>query len=112
MIIIGIILAFIGLAYLCWLVFSLAIYALPFFALCGQPHKANYVASCDMWRTSRSVLILRRTTDSHATYYRGYNARRKVMTSGWRDHPPVARRDFPPANIASARFFVARSVSA
>lgn len=32
MIIIGIILAFIGLAYLCWLVFSLAIYALPFFA--------------------------------------------------------------------------------
>jgi hypothetical protein len=52
---------------------------------------ANYVASCDMWRTSRSVLILRRTTDSHATYYRGYNARRKVMTSGWRDHPPVAR---------------------
>ena len=32
MIIIGIILAFIGLAYLCWLVFSLAIYALPLFA--------------------------------------------------------------------------------
>ena len=91
MIIIGIVLAFIGLAYLCWLLFALAIYALPFFALCGQPHKANYVASCDMWRTSRSVLILRRTTDSHATYYRGYNARRKVMTSGWRDHPPVAR---------------------
>ena len=32
MIIIGIVLAFIGLAYLCWLVFSLAIYALPLFA--------------------------------------------------------------------------------
>jgi hypothetical protein len=32
MIIIGIVLAFIGLAYLCWLVFALAIYALPFFA--------------------------------------------------------------------------------
>jgi len=32
MIIIGIVLAFIGLAYLCWLVFVLAIYALPFFA--------------------------------------------------------------------------------
>ena len=30
MIIIGIVLAFIGLAYLCWLVFALAIYALPF----------------------------------------------------------------------------------
>jgi hypothetical protein len=45
MIIIGIVLAFVGLAYLCWLLFALAIYALPFFALCGQPHKANYVAS-------------------------------------------------------------------
>jgi hypothetical protein len=32
MIIIGIVLAFIGLAYLCWLLFALAIYALPFFA--------------------------------------------------------------------------------
>jgi hypothetical protein len=31
MIIIGIVLAFIGLAYLCWLLFALAIYALPFF---------------------------------------------------------------------------------
>ena len=68
MIIIGIVLALVGLAYLCWLLFALAIYALPFFALCGRPHKANYVASCDMWRTSRSVLILRRTADSYATY--------------------------------------------
>jgi hypothetical protein len=32
MIIIGIILAFVGLAYLCWLLFALAVYALPFFA--------------------------------------------------------------------------------
>jgi hypothetical protein len=32
MIIIGIILAFVGLAYLCWLMFALAVYALPFFA--------------------------------------------------------------------------------
>ena len=32
MIIIGIVLAFIGLAYLCWLVFALAVYAIPFFA--------------------------------------------------------------------------------
>jgi hypothetical protein len=32
MIIIGIILAFVGLAYLCWLLFALAGYALPFFA--------------------------------------------------------------------------------
>ena len=51
MIIIGIILSFIGVAYLCWLLFALAVYALPFFALCGRPHKANYVASHDMWRT-------------------------------------------------------------
>jgi hypothetical protein len=45
MIIIGIILGFVGLAYLCWLLFALAVYALPLFALCGWPHKANYVAS-------------------------------------------------------------------
>ena len=32
MLIIGIILAFVGLAYLCWLLFALAVYALPFFA--------------------------------------------------------------------------------
>ncbi len=32
MIIIGIILALVGLAYLCWLLFALAVYALPFFA--------------------------------------------------------------------------------
>jgi hypothetical protein len=32
MIIIGIVLSFVGLAYLCWLLFVLAVYALPFFA--------------------------------------------------------------------------------
>jgi hypothetical protein len=32
MIIIGIILSFVALAYLCWLLFALAVYALPFFA--------------------------------------------------------------------------------
>ena len=32
MIIIGIVLSFVGLAYLCWLVFALAVCALPFFA--------------------------------------------------------------------------------
>ena len=45
MIIIGIVLPLVGLAYLCWLLFALAVYALPLFALCGWPHKANYVAS-------------------------------------------------------------------
>ena len=68
MIIIGIVLAFVGLVYLCWLLFALAVYALPLFALCGRPHKANYVASHHMWRTGRSMLILRRTADSYATY--------------------------------------------
>jgi hypothetical protein len=66
--IIGIVLALVGLAYLCWLLFALAVYALPLFALCGRPHKANYVASHHMWRTGRSMLILRRTADSYATY--------------------------------------------
>lgn len=32
MIIIGIVLSFVGLAYLCWLIFTLAVYALPLFA--------------------------------------------------------------------------------
>jgi hypothetical protein len=32
MIIIGTVLAFVGLAYLCWLLFALAVYALPLFA--------------------------------------------------------------------------------
>ena len=112
MIIIGIVLALVGLAYLCWLLFALAVYALPLFALCGRPHKANYVAFDNMWRKGRSMLVLRGSNDSCATYSRGYNVRRKAMTSGWRDHPPVARRVFPRANVASARFFVARSVSA
>jgi hypothetical protein len=45
MLIIGIILVFVGLAYFCWLLFALAVYALPFFVLCGRLHKTNYVAS-------------------------------------------------------------------
>jgi len=32
MIIIGIVLALVGLAYVCWLLFALAVYALPLFA--------------------------------------------------------------------------------
>ena len=68
MIIIGIVLTIVGLAYLCWLLFALAVYALPLFALCGRPHKANYVACHDMWRTGRSLLTLRGAADSCATY--------------------------------------------
>ena len=51
LLIIGIVLAVVGLAYLCWLLFTLAVYALPVFVLCGRPHKTKYVACGDMWRT-------------------------------------------------------------
>jgi hypothetical protein len=50
MIIIGIVLSVFGLGFVCWLLFTLAVYALPFFAVCGRPHTANYVAFRDMWR--------------------------------------------------------------
>ena len=51
-----------------WPALNQIVCALRFFALCGRPHKANYVASHHMWRTGRSMLILRRTADSYATY--------------------------------------------
>jgi hypothetical protein len=41
MIIVGIILSVFGMGLFCWLLFTLAVYALPFFALCGRPHNAN-----------------------------------------------------------------------
>jgi hypothetical protein len=50
MVIIGILLNIAGLGMFCWAVFRLAVYALPFFVLCGRPHNTNYVALCDMWR--------------------------------------------------------------
>src|SRR6267142_3766620 len=70
MLIIGIVLAFVALAYLCWLLFALAVYALPFFALCGRPHKANYVACHDMWRTRTKRFCGVRRRASYATYFR------------------------------------------
>ena len=51
MIVIGIILSFVSVVFLCWLLFALAVQALPVFVLCGRPHKTNYVASHNMWRT-------------------------------------------------------------
>jgi hypothetical protein len=39
--IIAIMLSVAGLGFLCWLAFNLAVYALPFFALCGAPHNAE-----------------------------------------------------------------------
>jgi hypothetical protein len=68
MIIIGIVLSFVGLGFLCWLLFTLAVYALPLFALCGWPHKANYVASHNMWRRGRSMLFLSKSWEQCATY--------------------------------------------
>jgi len=41
MIIIGLILGALGIGFFCWLLFTLAVYALPFFALCGRPHNAK-----------------------------------------------------------------------
>ena len=49
MLALGIVLNIIGLGVFCWVLYTLAIYALPFFALCGRPHKTNYVAFWDMW---------------------------------------------------------------
>lgn len=68
MLILGIILSVFAIGFFCWLLFTLAVYALPFLVLCGRPHKTNYVAFCDMWRTSRSVLSLRKTYELCATY--------------------------------------------
>ena len=57
MIIIAIVLSLVGFVCLCWLPFVLAVHALPFFALCGWPHKTNYVASHHMWRTPKQAFL-------------------------------------------------------
>jgi hypothetical protein len=57
MIIVGILLNVVGLGAFCWALFALAIHALPFFVLCGRPHKKNYVASRDMWRARRQPFL-------------------------------------------------------
>ena len=41
MLIIGLFLSAFGIGFFCWLLFTLAVYALPFFALCGRPHNAE-----------------------------------------------------------------------
>ncbi len=50
MLILGLILSVFAIGFICWLLFTLAVYALPLFFLCGRPHKKNYVARQDMWR--------------------------------------------------------------
>lgn len=112
MLALGIVLNMVGLGFFCWVLFTLAVYALPLFVLCGRPHKTNYVASLDMWRTGRSMPFPSKTREKCATYCFAYRDRRKVIKSGRRDQPPDERRVLPLASVANARFFVARSVSA
>ena len=69
MVVIGLVLSVVGLGFFCWLLFTLAVYALPFFALCGPPHNSRYVASHDMWRRGRSRLIPSKSWKQCATYW-------------------------------------------
>jgi len=55
----GLLLNIAGIGVFCWLIFTLAVYALPFFVLCSRPHNTNYVAFYDMWRTSGLMPSLR-----------------------------------------------------
>jgi hypothetical protein len=68
MLIAGLVLSAFGLGFFCWLLFTLAIYALPFLALCGWPHKASYVAFRDMWRRGHLELLMSENYDQCATY--------------------------------------------
>jgi hypothetical protein len=68
MLIIGILLNIVGLGIFCWALFALATHALPFFVLCGRPHKTNYVASHDMWRNRRSMLFFGESTERGAPH--------------------------------------------
>ncbi len=75
---------------------------------CGVPK--NVAQSGSVPRTSE-------TGDCCATYLerlqgqRNHRLRKKAMTSGCLDHPPFIPRVAPRANVASARSFVARSIS-
>src|SRR5260221_13497769 len=89
----GIALNLVGLGVFCWLLFTLAIYALPFFVLCGRPHKMNYVASHDMWRPRDKHFCGARKRTSYATYLCVDD---RCPSSRWRiDH---ARRTIQGAN--------------
>jgi hypothetical protein len=88
------------------------LYGLRFKIICGRPHMIFYVATDDMWRRYGSMLFLGQYCHLCATYWRGYSALRNAIKSGWLDQPPVERRVLSLANVANARFFVARSVSA
>ena len=108
MIIIGIIFSFVSLGFLCWLLFTL---------LCAQPHKSVNVALPKMWRRADPCRPPAKPGHFCATYsvrlqaQRDPRLRRKAMTSGCLDHPPLVLCVLPRANVASARSFVARSIS-
>jgi len=54
MLVIGLILSVFGIGLFCWLIFMLAVYALPFFVLCGWPHKTNRNYALDKVPTCRA----------------------------------------------------------
>src|SRR5215472_16095003 len=63
MIIIGIVLSFVGLAYLCWLLFALAVQALPFFAgvtvgFAAYDSGSGPVAAIIIGATAGSVVLI------------------------------------------------------
>jgi hypothetical protein len=56
MIIIGVLLNVVGLGVFCWALFALAIHALPFFVLCGRPHKIYWTKPLrgrQQWRRTK-----------------------------------------------------------
>lgn len=63
-----ILLAITAIVVVCIAAFYFAIYALPFMALCGRPHKSIYVASGDMWRTGDRTLFSNTAHAKRATY--------------------------------------------
>ena len=70
MIIIGIILSFVGLAYLCWLLFALAVHALPFFAgvtagLAAYHSGSGPIAAIIVGAIAGGITLLARTDRVH-----------------------------------------------
>jgi hypothetical protein len=53
MLALGLLLNIAGVGLFCWLIFTLAVYALPFFVLCGRPHNTNWtkpLRGSDSWQ--------------------------------------------------------------
>jgi transposase InsO family protein len=71
-----------------------------------------YVAQPIMWRRADPVAVCTGIDASCATYLRCYIERRNSMTSACLAQPPRALAVRPRSSVASARFLVARSVSA